>query len=114
MKTITEQEATENADLEGLVQPDSDFKNMIVEYVGENSEGIDPADPGVTVSMIVNTFAKEFPEFLMAVAEENWVRGYQQAINDVQVGMELERKGEISEEQWVEGYHKHSDGGVDV
>jgi len=114
MKTITEQKATENTDLEDLVQPDSDFKNMIVEYVGENSADIDPADPGVTVDMIVNIFAEEFPEFLMAVAEENWVRGYQQAINDVQVGMELERKGEISEEQWVEGYHKHSDGDVDV
>jgi len=92
MKTITEQEATENAELQGLVEPDSDFKNMIVEYVGENSENLNEGSDEVTVSMIVDVFAKEFPEFLMAIAEENWVRGYQQAINDVQVGMDLARE----------------------
>ena len=26
--------------------------------------------------------AKEFPEFLLAVAEENWVRGYEQGLED--------------------------------
>ena len=92
MNTITEQEATENAELQGLVEPDSDFKNMIVEYVGENSENLSEGSDEVTVSMIVDVFAKEFPEFLMAIAEENWVRGYQQAINDVQVGMDLARE----------------------
>ena len=33
--------------------------------------------------MVVETVADEFPDFLAAVAEENWVRGYQQAINDI-------------------------------
>jgi len=42
--------------------------------------------------MIVDIFAKEFPEFLMSVAEENWIRGYKQGINDVQVGMELAKE----------------------
>ena len=36
--------------------------------------------------MIVETMAKEFPEFLMAIAEENWVRGYHQALEDVEIG----------------------------
>ena len=27
--------------------------------------------------------AQEFPEFLMAIAEENWIRGYHQAPTDV-------------------------------
>ena len=39
--------------------------------------------------MIVHTLAEEFPEFLMAVAEENWIRGYQQAIHDVDEGQKL-------------------------
>jgi hypothetical protein len=35
----------------------------------------------VTVDMAVQVFAAEFPEFLMAVAEENFLRGYQQALD---------------------------------
>ena len=31
-------------------------------------------------------YKKEFPEFLMAIAEENWVRGYHQALEDVEIG----------------------------
>jgi len=36
--------------------------------------------------------AREFPEFLLAIAEENWVRGYQQAIEDVDTGMKLSKE----------------------
>ena len=32
--------------------------------------------------MAVEVFAAEFPEFLMAIAEENFLRGYQQALDD--------------------------------
>jgi len=43
----------------------------------------------VTVEMIVELMAKEFPEFLMAVAEENFIRGYRQAFIDTETGMAL-------------------------
>ena len=33
--------------------------------------------------------AKEFPEFVLALAEENWVRGYQQALDDVDTGRSM-------------------------
>ena len=33
--------------------------------------------------------ASDFPEFLMVVAEENWIRGYRQGIVDVEKGMEM-------------------------
>ena len=32
----------------------------------------------------MQVFAAEFPEFLMAIAEENFVRGYQQALDDLE------------------------------
>ena len=55
--------------------------------------------------------AQEFPEFLMAIAEENWVRGYHQALEDVNTGRaaEMAENGQeaLSEVEWVEGYHKH-------
>jgi hypothetical protein len=34
--------------------------------------------------MAVEVFAAEFPEFLMAVAEENFLRGYEQALTDIE------------------------------
>jgi len=34
--------------------------------------------------MAVQVFAAEFPEFLMAIAEENFLRGYEQALIDVE------------------------------
>ena len=79
---------TENP-LEKVVEPDNDLKNMIVEYVGEKN---DPEDQLVTVEMIVGTLADEFPELVLAVAEENWTRGYHQALDDVELGEKLYKK----------------------
>ena len=45
---------------------------------------------GEFVEMIAETMATEFPEFLMAVAEENWIRGYHQALDDVDAGQTME------------------------
>ena len=41
--------------------------------------------------MIVKTVAEEFPEFLLVVAEENFIRGYQQGLHDVEEGEKLMR-----------------------
>jgi glucan biosynthesis protein len=65
------------------VSKESKFKSFLVDYVGE---ALNPEDNNVTVEMIIEIMAKEFPEFLLAVAEENWVRGYHQALVDVEEG----------------------------
>ena len=73
--------------LESIVnKTESDLKLWLVDYVGtkENSDSGE-----VTVESIINVMAEEFPEFLMAVAEENWIRGYHQALNDVEMGENL-------------------------
>jgi len=62
------------------VEPDSELKEWLVNYVGEKSS---PEDGQVTVENIIEVMAEEFPDFLMAIAEENWVRGYHQALVDV-------------------------------
>tara|TARA_Y100001938_G_C7933738_1_gene350662 strand:- start:291 stop:605 length:315 start_codon:yes stop_codon:yes gene_type:complete len=72
-----------NPTLSTLVEPETHLKNMLVEYVGET---LDPEDGNVTVEMILEVVAKEFPEFLLAIAEENWIRGYQQALQDAEEG----------------------------
>ena len=44
---------------------------------------LNPDSEEITVEQIIEVFAKQFPEFLLALAEENWVNGYTQALNDV-------------------------------
>jgi|TARA_R100000030_G_scaffold57374_1_gene43221 hypothetical protein len=72
-----------NPMLTETVDKTTPLKEWLVEYVGDQHE---PNNGDVTVEMIIETIAKEFPEFLMVVAEENWIRGYHQALSDVTEG----------------------------
>ena len=83
---------TTNPDLVSPVTPDSPLKQMIVNYVGDANK-LDEGD-NVNVAMIVEQMAKDFPEFLLAVAEENWIRGYHQALTDVSEGEKVMREME--------------------
>tara|TARA_Y100000310_G_C20416975_1_gene684797 strand:- start:90 stop:494 length:405 start_codon:yes stop_codon:yes gene_type:complete len=76
----------ENPDLFQEVKPDTEVKKWLVEYVGNK---LKPEDDSVTIEMIIEVLATEFPEFLMPIAEENFIRGYQQAMNDVDEGQRL-------------------------
>lgn len=62
------------------------IKEILVNYVGEKTN---PENGDVTVEHIIEVMAEEFPDFLMVVAEENWIRGYEQALNDVEEGERL-------------------------
>ena len=62
----------ENPLLDQTVEAETPLKDMLLTYVGDKTS---PTDDEVTVQMIVNT-----------VAEENWVRGYRQALTDVETG----------------------------
>jgi hypothetical protein len=74
-------EQLENEVAKQKVLPEGPLKQLFVNYVGEKFQ---PENGEVTVEMIVNTIAQEFPEFLLLVAEENFLRGYQQALSDVE------------------------------
>jgi hypothetical protein len=78
----------ENPQLDEVVQKVNPMKEWLVDYVGNK---LQPQNNEVTVAMLVEAMADEFPEFVLAVAEENFIRGYQQAFAD------LESKGEIKE-----------------
>ena len=65
------------------VQKDNPMKTWLVDYVGEK---MNAQNGEVTVDMIVETMAAEFPDFVMLLAQENWLRGYQQALHDVDYG----------------------------
>ena len=72
------------------------MKEWLVNYVGDKYE---PEDQAVTLDMIIRAMAEEFPEFLLNLAEENWVRGYHQALTDAEAGRAIyEEEANGSEE----------------
>ena len=73
----------ENPDLKVVIEKETPAKTWLVDYVGQKLE---PENGEVTVEMIVNVMSAEFPEFLLALAEENWLRGYRQGVTDVEAG----------------------------
>jgi len=64
-----------------LAVPDKDkesvLKNYLIDYAGTF---LDKEE--VTVNMIAEVLAAEFPEFTFAFAEENFIRGYEIGLND--------------------------------
>ena len=79
-----------------VVKNDTPMKEWLIEYVGNQHS---PEDDQITVEMIVESMANEFPEFILALAEENWIRGYQQALEDVTEGEKLYKEELENREQ---------------
>ena len=85
MKSKTEKEFDEEDPKFYLVNNNTKLKELIVNYVGEK---LHPIAPEVTVDDVVKIFADEFPEFLLVVAQENFLRGYSEGIKETIVGGE--------------------------
>jgi hypothetical protein len=92
----TEQEIEQNPALKEKVEKDTELKDMIVSYVGEKKK---PENDEVTLEMVLEVMAEDFPDFLMPIAEENWIRGYQQALADVDEGQRLAHEETEKENQ---------------
>ena len=67
--------------LKEVIPTESELKEIIVNYVGKTQK---PDNDEVTVEHIINVFAEQFPEFLLVLAEENWINGYSQALKDTE------------------------------
>ena len=76
---MSEEDIGRSEELDKEVEPVGEFKQFVVNYVGHKRQ----LQERVTVEDIVMVFAEEFPEFLLAVAEENFIRGYKQAMDDL-------------------------------
>ena len=75
--------------------PETELKTWLVEKAGESYEkerkkaeeeiGQEVEWNGdVTVEIIVEYMASQFPELVLAIAEENFIRGYRQGLLDVE------------------------------
>jgi len=71
----------ENPDLSTVVEINSELKEWLVEYVGNKMA---PENGEVNTEMVIHVLADEFPEVIMPLAEENFFRGYEQALTDLQ------------------------------
>jgi len=80
------QDIEENPALKEKVETDNELKAMIVSYVGTKRN---PENDEVTLEMVLEVMAEEFPDFVMPIAEENWIRGYAQALEDVDEGQKM-------------------------
>ena len=89
----------ENETLKEVVKVDNDLKELIVDYVGNK---IQPENDEVTLEMVISVLASEFKELVLSMAEENWIRGYQQALVDVDEGENLYKQALEAEvhESW--------------
>ena len=83
----------ENPELLQPVEKSNELKEWLVNYVGNK---YNPDSDAVTVEMIIKIMAEEFPEFLLVLAEENFIRGYQQALADVDEGENLMQKDGVT------------------
>ena len=92
----TEHDIEKNEELTNEVQTDSELKDIIVNYVGTKKN---PENDEVTLQLVLDTFSEEFPEFVLPLAEENFIRGYNQALYDVEEGNRAMRELEEKENQ---------------
>jgi len=72
----------DNPELREVVTEENELKTWLIEYVGNKHS---PEDGNVTVEMIIETLAEDFPEFTLTVASENFLRGYHQALCDIEL-----------------------------
>lgn len=63
-----------------IVMVDGKLKELFVNYVGNK---LNPDNDEVTMGMVIDVLAEEFPEVLYTVAEENFLKGYETALEDM-------------------------------
>ena len=80
--------------MEQAAEKDSKLKSYLVNYTSVNT---DTEYDKVKVESIIESITKEFPELVLAIAEENWIRGYHQALVDVET-TEAEFEKQLDEE----------------
>ena len=77
--------------LEKTISKNSPLKEYLVDYVGNKAiDTDDSAALEVTVEMIIQVLTEDFPEIVLALAEENFIRGYEQGLNDQLISSETE------------------------
>jgi hypothetical protein len=68
--------------LDKVVEVRNEIQEDLVRHV-ENK--INVHKDQITIGQVIGILASEFPEIVIAIAEENWIRGYKQGLDDAQI-----------------------------
>ena len=82
--------------LNDTVENNNELMDYIINYVGQETQ---PENDEVTIGMVIDVLAEKFPQLVLCLSEEKWVRGYQQALTDVQEGERIFNEGVPEEKQ---------------
>lgn len=77
------------------IENNTPLKQLIVDFVGQQ---LKPENNEITIEQIAEVFSTQFPEFILSLAEENWINGYTQALNDVDFVKSEMSKQNVTEE----------------
>ena len=68
--------------LDKTVEARNELQEDLVRHVGSR---INQQEDQVTIGQVIGILASEFPELVITIAEENWIRGYKQGLEDAQI-----------------------------
>ena len=68
--------------LDKVVEVRNEIQEDLVRHV-ENK--INVHKDQITIGQVIGILASEFPEIVIAIAEENWIRGYKQGLDDAEI-----------------------------
>jgi len=66
--------------LDKVVEAGNELQEDLVRYVRNRTN-----EDQVTLGQVIGILASEFPELVITIAEENWIRGYKQGLDDAEI-----------------------------
>ena len=78
------------------IKIDTELKQLIVNYMGSK---VNPDGEEITLEQAIYLLCDEFPELVLPIAEENFIRGYNQAYLDLGVFSKNEQTSGVHQEQ---------------
>ena len=78
------------------IKIDTELKQLIVNYMGSK---VNPDGEEITLEQAIYLLCDEFPELVLPIAEENFIRGYNQAYLDLGIVSKNEQTSGVHQEQ---------------
>lgn len=66
--------------LDKVVEAGNELQENLVQHVRNRTN-----EDQVTLGQVIGILASEFPELVITIAEENWIRGYKQGLDDAEI-----------------------------
>ena len=66
--------------LDKVVEAGNELQEDLVQHVRNRTN-----EDQVTLGQVIGILASEFPELVITIAEENWIRGYKQGLDDAEI-----------------------------